>query len=58
MTSKATKKGPRMSDEAVKAKTGKVWKEWFTILDKAGAKKMTHQEIGRASCRERVFGYV
>ena len=37
--------GPRMSDEAVKAKTGKTWKEWFAILDKAGAKKMTHQEI-------------
>lgn len=35
----------RMSDEAVKAKTGKDWKEWFAILDKAGAKKMTHQEI-------------
>lgn len=34
-----------MSDEAVKAKTGKTWKEWFAILDKAGAKKMTHQEI-------------
>ena len=36
---------PRMSDEAVKAKTGKKWNQWFTILDKAGAKKMTHQEI-------------
>lgn len=35
----------RMSDEAVKAKTGKNWKEWFAILDKAGAKKMSHQEI-------------
>ena len=34
-----------MSDEAVKAKTGKAWKEWFAILDRAGAKKMTHQEI-------------
>lgn len=34
-----------MSDEAVKAKTGKMWKEWFTILDKAGAKKMAHKEI-------------
>ena len=44
-TRKATTKGPRMSDEAVKAKTGKTWKQWFTILDKAGAKKMTHQEI-------------
>ena len=38
-------KGPRISDEAVSAKTGKTWKEWFSILDKAGAKKMTHQEI-------------
>jgi uncharacterized protein YndB with AHSA1/START domain len=37
--------GPRMSDEAVKAKTGKTWQQWFTILDKAGGKKMTHQEI-------------
>ena len=36
---------PRMSDEAVKAKTGKTWKEWFGILDKAGARKFTHQEI-------------
>jgi uncharacterized protein YndB with AHSA1/START domain len=41
----ATKSGPRMSDEAVKGKTGKTWKEWFTILNKAGAKKMSHQEI-------------
>ena len=31
-----------MSDEAVKAKTGKTWKQWFAILDKAGAKQMTH----------------
>jgi len=38
-------KSPRMSDEAVKARTGKTWKEWFAILDKAGAKKMNHQEI-------------
>ena len=36
---------PRLSDEAVKAKTGKTWKEWFTILDKAGAKKLSHPEI-------------
>ena len=34
-----------MRDEAVKSKTGKTWKEWFAILDKAGAKKMSHQEI-------------
>ena len=34
-----------MSDEAVVAKTGKNWKQWFAIIDKAGGKKMTHQEI-------------
>lgn len=38
-------KSPRMSDAAVKAKTGKTWKEWFATLDKAGASKMNHQEI-------------
>jgi hypothetical protein len=37
--------GPRMSDEAVQAKTGKNWKQWFAIIDKAGGRKMTHQEI-------------
>jgi uncharacterized protein YndB with AHSA1/START domain len=34
-----------MSDESVKAKTGKVWSEWFKLLDANGAKRMTHQEI-------------
>jgi hypothetical protein len=36
---------PRMSDIAVKAKTGKNWKDWFAVLDKAGARKMNHQDI-------------
>ena len=46
MTTKSSKAtGPRLGDAAVKAKTGKVWKEWFAILDKAGARKMNHQEI-------------
>lgn len=44
-TNKREVTGPRMSDDAVKAKTGKTWKEWFTILDKAGARKLNHQEI-------------
>jgi hypothetical protein len=35
----------RSTDEAVKARTGKGWAEWFKILDQAGAKKMRHQEI-------------
>jgi len=34
-----------MSDEAVKAKTGKTWKQWFALLDKAGAQKLTHKAI-------------
>ena len=37
--------GRRMSDAAVKTKTGKGWQQWFSILDKAGAMKMTHKEI-------------
>jgi len=34
-----------VSSEAVRAKTGKGWSDWFAILDKAGAKKMTHKDI-------------
>jgi uncharacterized protein YndB with AHSA1/START domain len=41
----ATAAKPRMSDEAVEAKTGKTWSRWFKHLDAAGAKKMSHQEI-------------
>ena len=35
----------RMSDAAVEKRTGKNWQQWFTILDRAGAKKKTHKEI-------------
>ena len=45
MKSTTPKSGPRMSDEAVVNKTGKNWKQWFAIIDKAGGRKMTHQEI-------------
>ena len=34
-----------MSDAAVKEKTGKNWKDWFAVLDKSGASKLSHQEI-------------
>jgi hypothetical protein len=37
--------GTAMSDAAVKAKTGRTWSQWFTLLDKAGAAKMTHKAI-------------
>lgn len=43
----AAKKSASISDVAVKAKTGKGWKEWFALLDKAGARKMAHPDIAR-----------
>jgi uncharacterized protein YndB with AHSA1/START domain len=36
-----------MSDEAVRAKTGHVWKEWVRLLDARGAADMPHREIAR-----------
>ena len=36
---------PTIGDAAVQAKTGKTWAEWFAILDKAQATKMSHKEI-------------
>src|SRR5437870_4694581 len=37
----------RTSDEAVKKATGKAWPEWFKILDKAGARAMSHRDIAQ-----------
>ena len=39
---------PTISDAAVKAKTGRVWAEWFTLLDAEGAAEMTHRAIAAA----------
>lgn len=36
-----------VSDEAVKAKTGKVWQQWFETLDAANATNMGHTELAR-----------
>jgi hypothetical protein len=36
---------PSMSDEAVKAKTGKTWPQWLAALDKAKAETKSHREI-------------
>ncbi|RPI21653.1 MAG: DUF4287 domain-containing protein, partial [Chloroflexota bacterium] len=47
---------PTMSDEAVKAKTGKDWQTWFEILDGAGAKQMSHKEIVAFLVREYQVG--
>lgn len=38
-------KSNKMSDDAVQAKTGKTWSEWFKILDNANGTKMNHKEI-------------
>lgn len=35
----------KISDESVKKATGKMWSEWFSILNKAGAKSMAHKQI-------------
>lgn len=45
MKKAAGKKGAGISDEAVQARTGKTWQQWFKILDAGGAKKMSHSEI-------------
>jgi hypothetical protein len=34
-----------MSDDAVKAKTGRDWRGWFSTLDKEGAAKLQHRNI-------------
>jgi len=36
---------PAMSDAAVKAKTGRDWYGWFTVLDKERAHKLAHKDI-------------
>ena len=40
---KTAKPSPRIGGEAVKAKTGQTWNEWFKILDAAGGKTMTQR---------------
>jgi len=37
----------RISDEAVRAKTGKGWEEWFRILDTWGAKEKRHTQSAK-----------
>ena len=37
----------KISDDAVQAKTGKVWRHWFGVLDKFDMKKKGHTEAAR-----------
>ena len=39
------KKSAGVSEEAVKSRTGKTSAQWFSLLDKAGARTMTHTAI-------------
>jgi hypothetical protein len=43
--SKAKTYVPSMSNEAVAAKTGKTWNEWFKLLDQANAMTLGHRHI-------------
>jgi len=50
--------GGVMSDAAMKAKTGRTWDQWFTLLDKAGAAKMTHGAIAKlVATRHKIPGW-
>ena len=53
---KRTKSSPRIGDDAVKAKTGQTWNEWFKILDAAGGKTMTHQKLVARLSRQHGIG--
>ncbi|MFO0840556.1 MAG: DUF4287 domain-containing protein [Phycisphaerae bacterium] len=41
----ARKTTQAVGDAAVREKTGRTWKEWFAILDRAGAAKLDHKGI-------------
>ncbi len=43
--SKTNRRVAGISDDAVASATGKNWKQWLSVLDKAGAKRMNHKEI-------------
>jgi hypothetical protein len=48
LTTRAKAKNPRLAGvgkEAVQRATGRDWDEWLRILDRAGARKMSHKEI-------------
>lgn len=51
-SSSSERRVARISDEAVRAKTGKTWPEWIAVLDKAGAASMDHPAIAKYLHRE------
>jgi Domain of unknown function (DUF4287) len=45
VTDPAPEYEPRFSDERVRDRTGKTWREWFALLDEWGATTREHREI-------------
>lgn len=45
MAAKGQTAKPIMRDDAIKARTGKGWEQWFAALDRAGAAKLDHRGI-------------
>lgn len=50
MAKTAKQKTARISDESVKAKTGKSWEQWLSVIDKAGGRNMDHKGIVAFLC--------
>lgn len=44
--------GQRISDDAVRRRTGRGWQEWFAVLDAAGARDWDHRRIVAFLVRE------
>lgn len=42
---------PTVSDDAIRAKTGRGWEEWFALLDADGARERPHAEIAELAAR-------
>lgn len=49
---KGDKKVAGIGSEAVEKATGKSWEQWFAVLDKANAIKLTHKEIAATLCEK------
>jgi len=52
-----TKRLPKTSDAAIRAKTGKDWASWFRLLDRAGARKGSHRDIVKLVAQHDVPGW-
>ncbi len=43
---------PQISDEAVMARTGRTWDQWFALFDKEGAVELGHREIVKLAAKK------